>query len=135
MKKERRSLYNRMTHFPYKPKTILLVRMPFVKRVRIIHSELDNEQSPNPQFRISQRQEVNICLCRLHVWHTVGLQHTFIVYINDTGQGHCESVTVLSYQRCKLPVFSSLIFYSVVFKTTSPFLHDLFIRKPMQFYY
>ena len=49
-----------MTHFPYKPKTILLIRMPFVKRARIIHSELDNEQSPNPQFRISQRQEVNI---------------------------------------------------------------------------
>lgn len=86
-----------MTHFPYKPKTILLIRMPFVKRASIIHSEIMSSPKP-PIQNISKIGSEYLplqasCMC------AVGLQPISIVYINDTRQGHCESVTVLSYQK------------------------------------
>ena len=76
MKKDRRSLYSRMVHFPYNPKTILLIRMSFVKRVRIMHSELDNDQSQTPPPPI--------------------------LSISKTGSESASAVLIMAHSRCAI---------------------------------
>lgn len=88
---------------------------------------------PPAQFWVSQRQEVNLPL-QSSLWHTVGPRYTSISCIQVRGTVLVWQSWVIKDENCQ-QVFSPLIFCSIVFKTTSPFLSDLFTWKPTQFYY